>query len=113
MYSSFFFFYLSGHPRDLHSFPTRRSSDLVLPVVLDVEDLRLLFECASRHTLSRPLSAQRQRELERGSLVLAALRPDATAVELDELLADRKPEPGPAGAPRDRIVQLLERLEQP
>src|SRR5437773_1262052 len=84
----------------------------VLPVVLDVEDLRLLFECASRHTLSRPLSAQRQRELERGSLVLAALRPAATAVELDELLADRKPEPGPAGAPRDRIVQLLERLEQ-
>src|SRR5699024_12557130 len=23
-----FFFYSSGHPRDLHSFPTRRSSDL-------------------------------------------------------------------------------------
>src|SRR5690606_41505801 len=26
--SVFFFFYGSGHPRDLHSFPTRRSSDL-------------------------------------------------------------------------------------
>src|SRR5437870_7824760 len=26
--SSFFFFYPHGHPRDLHSFPTRRSSDL-------------------------------------------------------------------------------------
>src|SRR5699024_11965877 len=25
---SFFFLYCSGHPRDLHSFPTRRSSDL-------------------------------------------------------------------------------------
>src|SRR5439155_26025311 len=25
---SFFFFYCSGHHRDLHSFPTRRSSDL-------------------------------------------------------------------------------------
>src|SRR5436189_1305302 len=24
----FFFFYCFGHPRDLHSFPTRRSSDL-------------------------------------------------------------------------------------
>src|SRR6266496_3287650 len=24
----FFFFYCSGHPQDLHSFPTRRSSDL-------------------------------------------------------------------------------------
>src|SRR5438132_3370442 len=31
MYSSYillFFFSCSGHPRDLHSFPTRRSSDL-------------------------------------------------------------------------------------
>src|SRR5206468_10822813 len=27
----FFFFYSSGHPRDLHSFPTRRSSDLQTP----------------------------------------------------------------------------------
>src|SRR5438874_10093990 len=27
---SFFFFYLYGHPRVLHSFPTRRSSDLGL-----------------------------------------------------------------------------------
>src|SRR5205085_8826767 len=26
--SVFFFFYCSTHPRDLHSFPTRRSSDL-------------------------------------------------------------------------------------
>src|SRR5690606_42038092 len=25
----FFYFYCHGHPRDLHSFPTRRSSDLV------------------------------------------------------------------------------------
>src|SRR5439155_23498287 len=30
------FFYWSGHPRALHSFPTRRSSDLF--VVLDVAD---------------------------------------------------------------------------
>src|SRR5438128_9943273 len=57
-------------------------------------------------------SVQRQREVERGSRVLTALRPDAAAVELDELLADREPEPGPARAPRDRIVQLLEGLEQ-
>src|SRR5437868_8263300 len=28
MFSSFFFFYCSGAHRDLHSFPTRRSSDL-------------------------------------------------------------------------------------
>src|SRR5207249_10458030 len=27
----FFFFYYSGHHRDLHSFPTRRSSDLPAP----------------------------------------------------------------------------------
>src|SRR5207302_11115176 len=30
-YTLFFFFYSSGHPRDLHSFPTRRSSDLRHP----------------------------------------------------------------------------------
>src|SRR5207247_5212084 len=41
-----------------------------------------------------------------------ALRPDLAAVELGELLADRQPEPGPARAPGDRVVQLLERLEQ-
>src|SRR5207253_9917516 len=29
----FFIFQCSGHPRDLHSFPTRRSSDLGLEVV--------------------------------------------------------------------------------
>src|SRR5438552_14953084 len=28
---SLFFFYCSGDPRDLHSFPTRRSSDLTSP----------------------------------------------------------------------------------
>src|SRR5205823_14922192 len=57
-------------------------------------------------------SVQRQREVKRGSLALTALRPDATTVELDELLADREAEPGAPRAPRDRIVQLLERFEQ-
>src|SRR5205085_3420373 len=32
----FFFFYCSGHHRDLHSFPTRRSSDLGHDVVVAV-----------------------------------------------------------------------------
>src|SRR5713101_8445710 len=50
--------------------------------------------------------------MERGPLVLAALRPDATAVQLDELLADRESEPGTAGAAGDGVVELLERLEQ-
>src|SRR5438552_11796227 len=31
----FFFFYCSGDHRDLHSFPTRRSSDLFLAVAAD------------------------------------------------------------------------------
>src|SRR5438552_13663992 len=30
----FFFIYLSADPRDLHSFPTRRSSDLLLILVM-------------------------------------------------------------------------------
>src|SRR3989454_1054997 len=50
--------------------------------------------------------------MERGPLVLAALRPDAAAVQLDELLADRESEPGAAGAAGDGVVELLERLEQ-
>src|SRR5207237_9919900 len=32
-FSLFFFFYCSGHHRDLHSFPTRRSSDLRSPTI--------------------------------------------------------------------------------
>src|SRR6266513_3294328 len=31
-----FFFYLSGHHRDLHSFPTRRSSDLANALENDI-----------------------------------------------------------------------------
>src|SRR6185369_10150565 len=57
-------------------------------------------------------SDQWQSEMERRALVLTALRPDAAAVELDELLADRQPEARAPGAARDRIVELLERLEQ-
>src|SRR5437879_11804918 len=34
--SSFFFFYCYAHHRDLHSFPTRRSSDLLYRVVRQV-----------------------------------------------------------------------------
>src|SRR5205807_4888346 len=58
-------------------------------------------------------SDQRQGEVERRALVLTALRPDAAAVELDELLADRQPEARASGAAGDRIIELLERLEQP
>src|SRR5437870_11713828 len=32
LYSLFFFFYSYAHHRDLHSFPTRRSSDLGAPL---------------------------------------------------------------------------------
>src|SRR5437870_9088210 len=40
-----FYFYLYVNLRDLHSFPTRRSSDLVLRSQLDdgVQDFRVLF----------------------------------------------------------------------
>src|SRR5690348_9368808 len=58
-------------------------------------------------------SGQGDREVERRPLVLPALRPDAAAVQLHELLADGEPKPGAAGATDHRIVELLERLEQP
>src|SRR5262245_26906867 len=51
--------------------------------------------------------------MERRALVLTTLRPDAAAVELDELLADRQPETRASGAAGDRVIELLERLEEP
>src|SRR4030095_6975537 len=58
-------------------------------------------------------SGQGDREVERRPLVLPALRPDAAAVQLHELLADGEPKPGAAGATDHRIVELLERLPTP
>src|SRR5262249_58083089 len=58
-------------------------------------------------------SDQWQSEMERRALVLTTLRPDAAAVELDELLADRQPETRASGAAGDRVIELLERLEEP
>src|SRR5438067_3843640 len=40
----FFFFYCYGHPRDLHSFPTRRSSDLSKPPMPTIAYERGLHE---------------------------------------------------------------------
>src|SRR5437588_11282182 len=50
---SCFFFYRSGDHRDLHSFPTRRSSDL-LP--LEVDSLMLLSENTNFDFGSKPKS---------------------------------------------------------
>src|SRR5207245_9706184 len=54
-----------------------------------------------------------RREMERRSLVLAALGPQAAALDLHELLADGEPEPGPAHLARERRVEPVERLEEP
>src|SRR5436309_10131700 len=53
-----FFFYCYAHPRDLHSFPTRRSSDLCRLATLSVSIRRLQpfwRTCAILNT-SRPLA---------------------------------------------------------
>src|SRR5262249_59543282 len=55
----------------------------------------------------------RQREVEGGARVLAAVGPHPPAVELDELLADGQAEAGAAHVARDRIVHALDRLAQP
>ena len=55
---------------------------------------------------------ERQGEVERRALALAALRPDAAAMQLDELLADGEPEAGAVGLLGERVVEPLERLEQ-
>ena len=89
----------------------------VLGVVLDVEDLGLLAVAAedrcghgwSSYACGR---AERQGEVKRRALALAALRPDPASVQLDELLADGQPEPGAVGLLGERIVEPLEGLEQ-
>src|SRR5206468_5755293 len=47
-YSVIFFFYLYGDPRDLHSFPTRRSSDLFVLITLLNVTLIILTLSVSR-----------------------------------------------------------------
>src|SRR5207245_7328000 len=42
----FFFFSCSTHTRDLHSFPTRRSSDLSVPPSPPIENFAVLNVCA-------------------------------------------------------------------
>src|SRR5512141_14466 len=80
---------------------------------------RILARLPSLRTgagIGRPLvgcRGERQREMERGTVVLAALGPDPAAVELDELLGDREAEAGAVGLLRERVVEPLERLEQP
>src|SRR6185369_3096389 len=56
--------------------------------------------------------SQGQGEMKRRALALAALGPDPSAMQLDELLADGQAEPGAVGLLGERIVQTLERLEQ-
>src|SRR5437762_7746059 len=51
---SFFFFYCSGHLRDLHSFPTRRSSDLLLSVGLLIFFYRVFAVYTVRSGECRP-----------------------------------------------------------
>src|SRR5262245_20887497 len=51
--------------------------------------------------------------MEGGAGVLAALRPHPPAVELDEFLADGQAEAGAADVAGHRIVESLERLEEP
>src|SRR5437660_174980 len=48
--SFFFFFYCSGAPRDLHSFPTRRSSDLAREHVVHREVYALVRHVHELHS---------------------------------------------------------------
>src|SRR5207248_5136825 len=55
----FFFFYCSGHHRDLHSFPTRRCSDLILVR----GDARFAFGVAAFRRHADPLQLALERLL--------------------------------------------------
>src|ERR1041384_4452663 len=67
--------------------------------------------CRSTRLPDRPLG--RQNEPERAPLAEDRLDADGAAVELDELLAERQPEPGPLLLPAGRAVHLAEDLEEP
>src|SRR5687768_17835710 len=58
---SHFFYYCDGDHRDLHSFPTRRSSDLQRDVLLDERVLRL-GQDAHEITLAERLELDANRE---------------------------------------------------
>src|SRR5436309_11380573 len=76
MYLSLFFFQCSADPRNLHSFPTRRSSDLVLdrrpasasgnrqadPRLRDGPSGNGRLHAASRHVVVDPLVGSRSEE---------------------------------------------------
>src|SRR5690606_41607104 len=57
----FFSFYCSAHHRDLHSFPTRRSSDLHVPRILDrvgeVESLEVVVGADAAQRIFHPRPA--------------------------------------------------------
>src|SRR5437868_14634549 len=69
----FFFFYCSGDHRDLHSFPTRRSSDLI--------------SVATRAALPRPVRSQAESTVAR--LATAAATPSIRSEEHTSELQSR------------------------
>src|SRR5205814_8397950 len=56
-YSFIFFFYYSYHHRDLHSFPTRRSSDLNSVIIGSVACAIALFKAVLFALISVPVKA--------------------------------------------------------
>src|SRR5947209_9339391 len=58
-----FFFYESADHRDLHSFPTRRSSDLRRPPSGAQDRQRTASSCPRQQANSRPVAASQRREL--------------------------------------------------
>src|ERR1700739_4957653 len=51
--------------------------------------------------------------MEGRAMALAALGPDTAAMQLDEFLADWQPDTGGVRLLRERVVEALERLEEP
>src|SRR6266403_3790185 len=74
----FFFFYCSGDHRDLHSFPTRRSSDLAAPLIDRVELVRV------DEVRERPIGYRTPR----GALTREPLLEEALYVTADENVID-------------------------
>src|SRR5205807_8364605 len=70
-----FFFYSSGVHRDLHSFPTRRSSDLGVNAPLDDAHLIHVLDCSLFTSCdNQPLSACKKRNLGFGRRLVVGIR---------------------------------------
>src|SRR5205814_10641219 len=87
-FSRYLFFYCYLYPRFLHSFPTRRSSDLVLDFAILHEDVAAFVDGKSRRKLVPVFRDERADAGVAASLFIGRRQEDYVAVQM--CIGDRK-----------------------